>query len=101
MVRFQSEKVSRNFFCTISDQAGTDMTLIRGAATAVTGAASGIGRELAIELAARGADLALADRDEAGLQSAAAQIATSTTRTGATRKVSLHRLDIGDSEAVT
>jgi len=68
---------------------------------AVTGAASGIGRALAIELAARGADLALADRDEAGLQSAAAEIATSTTRTGATRKVSLHRLDIGDSEAVT
>ena len=68
---------------------------------AVTGAASGIGRALAIELAARGADLALADRDEAGLQSAAAEIATSSTRTGATRKVSLHRLDIGDSEAVT
>ena len=63
---------------------------------AVTGAASGIGRALAIELAARGADLALADRDEAGLQSAAAEIAK-----GSTRKVSLHRLDIGDSEAVT
>jgi short-subunit dehydrogenase len=77
------------------------MTAIPGAAVAVTGAASGIGRALAIELAARGADLALADRDEAGLQSAAAEIATSTTRTGATRKVSLHRLDIGDSEAVT
>ncbi|HTB04075.1 MAG TPA: SDR family NAD(P)-dependent oxidoreductase [Bradyrhizobium sp.] len=77
------------------------MTAILGAAVAVTGAASGIGRALAIELAARGADLALADRDEAGLQSAAAEIATSTTRTGATRKVSLHRLDIGDSEAVT
>jgi short-subunit dehydrogenase len=77
------------------------MTAIPGASVAVTGAASGIGRALAIELAARGADLALADRDEAGLQSAAAEIATSTTRTGATRKVSLHRLDIGDSEAVT
>ena len=77
------------------------MTAILGAAVAVTGAASGIGRALAIELAARGADLALADRDEAGLQSAAAEIATSSTRTGATRKVSLHRLDIGDSEAVT
>src|ERR1700761_6010752 len=77
------------------------MTAIPGAAVAVTGAASGIGRALAIELAARGADLALADRDEAGLQSAAAEIATSSTRTGSTRKVSLHRLDIGDSEAVT
>ena len=45
------------------------MTAIRGAAAAVTGAASGIGRALALELAARGCDLALADRDEAGLQS--------------------------------
>ena len=50
------------------------MTAIRGAA-AVTGAASGIGRALALELAARGCDLALADRDEAGLQAVAAEIA--------------------------
>jgi short-subunit dehydrogenase len=76
------------------------MTAIPGASVAVTGAASGIGRALAIELAARGADLALADRDEAGLQSVAGEIATSSTRTGSARKVSLHRLDIGDSEAV-
>src|SRR5690349_17290827 len=48
------------------------MTAIRGAVVAVTGAASGIGRALALELAARGADLALADRDEAGLASVAA-----------------------------
>ena len=51
------------------------MTAIRGAAAAVTGAASGIGRALAHELAARGCDLALADRDEAGLQAVAAEIA--------------------------
>lgn len=38
------------------------MTAIGGAA-AITGAASGIGRALAIELASRGCDLALADRD--------------------------------------
>ena len=38
------------------------------------GRGSGIGRALALELAARGADLALADRDEAGLQSVAAEI---------------------------
>ena len=64
------------------------MTAIRGAAVAVTGAASGIGRALALELAARGADLALADRDEAGLQALASEI-------GAKVKVSLHRLDVG------
>jgi short-subunit dehydrogenase len=66
------------------------MTAIRGAA-AVTGAASGIGRALALELAARGCDLALADRDEAGLQAVAAEIAKASLR-----KVSLHRLDVGE-----
>jgi short-subunit dehydrogenase len=57
----------------------------------VTGAASGIGRALALELAARGADLALADRDEAGLQSVAAEIAKAHSR-----KVTVHRVDVGD-----
>jgi short-subunit dehydrogenase len=66
------------------------MTAIRGAAAAVTGAASGIGRALAIELAARGCDLALADRDEAGLATVAAEI----DRSGG-RRVSLHHVDIG------
>ena len=61
------------------------MTAIRGAA-AVTGAASGIGRALALELAARGVDLALADRDEAGLSGVAAELGTSR------RKVTTHRL---------
>jgi short-subunit dehydrogenase len=66
------------------------MTAIRGAAAAVTGAASGIGRALALELAARGADLALADRDEAGLQAVAAEVARAPGR-----KVSVHRVDVG------
>jgi short-subunit dehydrogenase len=76
------------------------MTAIPGASVAVTGAASGIGRALAIELAARGADLALADRDEAGLREVAAEIATGSPRTGSPRNVSLHRVDIGEREAV-
>ena len=71
------------------------MTAIPGAAVAITGAASGIGRALAIELAARGADLALADRDEAGLQAAATEIADA-----GRRRISLHRVDVGDAEAV-
>jgi short-subunit dehydrogenase len=67
------------------------MTVIRGAAAAVTGAASGMGRALALELAARGCDVALADRDEAGMQAVAAEIA----KAGA-RKVSLHRVDVAE-----
>jgi len=67
------------------------MTAIQGSAAAVTGAASGIGRALALELAARGCDLALADRDEAGLRAVAAEIAKSHPR-----KVSVHRVDVGD-----
>jgi short-subunit dehydrogenase len=66
------------------------MTAIRGAAAALTGAASGIGRALALELAARGCDLALADRDEAGLQSVAAEIASRHQQ-----KVTVHRVDVG------
>jgi len=68
------------------------MTAIRGAA-AITGAASGIGRALAIELARRGCDLALADRDEAGLKAVAAEIGTGC-------KISLHRVDVGEPEAI-
>ena len=71
------------------------MTAIRGAAAAVTGAASGIGRALALELAARGCDLALADRDEAGLQAVAAEI----TR-GHQRKVTVHRVDVSEPQQI-
>ncbi|MGJ4927131.1 SDR family NAD(P)-dependent oxidoreductase [Bradyrhizobium sp. HKCCYLS2038] len=70
------------------------MTAIQGAAAAVTGAAGGIGRALAQELAARGCDLALADRDEAGLASLAAELAPRG------RKVTTHRLDVSDAAAI-
>jgi hypothetical protein len=69
----------------------SDMTAISGSAAAVTGAASGIGRALALELAARGCDLALADRDEAGLQQVAAEIGKANKR-----KVTIHRVDVGE-----
>ena len=44
-------------------------------AVLVTGAASGIGREIALALAAAGADLVLGDRDGAGMEAVAAEIA--------------------------
>jgi short-subunit dehydrogenase len=67
------------------------MTAIKGAAAAVTGAAGGIGRALALELAARGCDLALADRDEAGLKAVEAEITRAHVR-----KVTVHRVDVSD-----
>ncbi|WP_143265616.1 SDR family NAD(P)-dependent oxidoreductase, partial [Burkholderia cenocepacia] len=72
------------------------MTGISGSAAAVTGAASGIGRALAHELALRGCDLALADRDEAGLQATAAEIAKASPR-----KVTVHRLDVSEPDQIT
>jgi len=65
------------------------MTAIRGASAAITGAAGGIGRALALELVSRGAaSLALADRDEAGLKAVASEI-------GARAKVTTHKVDVG------
>jgi short-subunit dehydrogenase len=71
------------------------MTAIRGAAAAVTGAASGIGRALALELAARGCDLALADRDETGLQTLAAEI-----KSRHSRKVTVHPVDVSEPSQI-
>src|SRR6476469_2628393 len=70
------------------------MTAIRGAAVAITGAAGGIGRALALEMASRGAaGLALADRDEAGLKAVAAEIGTKA-------KVTTHKVDVGEPEQI-
>ena len=65
------------------------MTTIRSSAAVVTGAASGIGRALALQLAARGCDVALADRDEVGLRSIAAEISDTHKQ-----KVSVHLVDV-------
>jgi short-subunit dehydrogenase len=71
------------------------MTAIRGAAAAITGAASGIGRALALELAGRGCDLALADRDDTGLASLAAEI-----NRIRQQKVTVHRVDVGEPKQI-
>lgn len=77
------------------------MTAIAGSAAAVTGAASGIGRALALEFAQRGCDLAIADRDEAGLQATAAEIAKAIEIAKASRrKVTLHRLDVSEPSQI-
>jgi short-subunit dehydrogenase len=73
------------------------MTAISGSAAAVTGAASGIGKALAMELAARGSHLALADRDEAGLKMAAAEIEKTV---GSKVKVTTHRVDVSEADEI-
>lgn len=71
------------------------MTTIRGSAAAITGAASGIGRALALELSARGCDVAVADRDEAGLQSVADEI-----KQADQGKATAHRVDVADPDQI-
>ena len=65
---------------------------IAGRTAVVTGAASGIGRGIALALAKRGCNLALADLDETGLAETAAMAAGV--------RVTTHRLDDADREAV-
>ena len=67
---------------------------LRGSVAVVTGAASGIGAALAQALAARGCALALADRNAAGLVTAASVARAC----GVT--VSEHVLDVADADAV-
>ncbi len=64
-----------------------------GKVCVVTGAASGIGRALAINLAASGAKLALSDINEAGLRETAEMI-------GGANQHKIDRLDVGDPDAI-
>jgi NAD(P)-dependent dehydrogenase (short-subunit alcohol dehydrogenase family) len=67
---------------------------LAGGVAVVTGAASGIGRALALALAAEGMTLALADRDEKALHETMLLVA----RAGGT--ASLHPLDVSDEAAL-
>jgi NAD(P)-dependent dehydrogenase (short-subunit alcohol dehydrogenase family) len=67
---------------------------LRGRVAVVTGAASGIGRALAFELAREGAELALSDVDEAGLADTRARAEALGART------SHERVDVADRTAM-
>jgi short-subunit dehydrogenase len=67
---------------------------IKGGVAVITGAASGIGAALAANLAGRGMNLALADRNEVGLA------ATAQKARAAGVTVSEHMLDVTDVESV-
>jgi len=70
------------------------MKNLRNKTAVITGAASGIGRSLAIELAREGCHLALADLNSAGLEDSAAKAGTFGT------KVTTHCFDVSDRTAV-
>lgn len=63
-----------------------------GSTTVITGAANGMGADIARLLAARGAHLALIDHDAAALESLAAELSESS--------VTTHVIDLRDDEAV-
>ena len=63
---------------------------------AITGAASGIGRALALDLAARGASLALSDVDTEGLAETEAMVK----RAAPNAKVTTAKLDVADRDAM-
>jgi NAD(P)-dependent dehydrogenase (short-subunit alcohol dehydrogenase family) len=65
-----------------------------GRVSAITGAASGIGRSLALELASAGSDIAICDVDEAGLKATAELVRAKG------RRVSTTRVDVSDRKAV-
>jgi butyryl-CoA dehydrogenase len=65
-----------------------------GRVAAITGAGSGIGRALALDLAGRGAHVALSDVDEAGLAETVGRCE------GRGTKVTSQRLDVADRDAV-
>ena len=69
---------------------------------ALTGAASGIGRALAIELANEGCHLALADKDSAGLEETQRTVQQIYSQPDATTapKVTLHTMDVASKEQV-
>ena len=75
------------------------MRQFRGKVAAITGAGSGIGRGLALELASRGCHLALSDVDDAGLAETVAMVDQGAGTRGSVKISSAH-VDVTDRDAV-
>src|SRR5680860_1398860 len=71
------------------------MKTLQGKIVVITGAGSGIGRELALNAAAKGAVLALSDIDEVGLLETAERA-----RARLANEIRIDKLDVRDREAM-
>lgn len=75
---------------------------VRGSTSVITGAASGMGAEVALQLAARGAHIALIDRNAEGLDAAKHRILSSPAVTrGDEPVITTHVVDLTDDAAVS
>ncbi|WP_217433610.1 SDR family oxidoreductase [Caulobacter sp. S45] len=72
----------------------TQRMQLDGRTALITGAGSGIGRAVAVSLARRGCNLALADVNEAGMAQTAEEI-------GSAVRITRHRLDVSDPGAIS
>ncbi len=75
------------------------MKQFRGKVAAITGAGSGIGRGLAVELAGKGCHLALSDVDDAGLAETVAMVEHAAGPRGSVKVTGTH-VDVTDRDAV-
>lgn len=72
----------------------TELVSLKGKTALITGAAAGIGRAMAYRFAEAGADLELADINNAGLSAVKKEL------TNFKRKVNVHKIDISSAEAI-
>jgi len=76
------------------------MMSLKNRITVITGAASGIGRAIAISLARRGANLALADVNDSGLSETARLAQAAQNDPAIAVRITQHHLDVADRRAV-
>jgi short-subunit dehydrogenase len=95
MAQMAAGLIAGLIFARLSKASKPQAFKFKGSAAAVTGAASGIGRALALEFARRGCDVALADLDAAGLEAVAKQI-----RDLHGRQATVLRVDVADPQQI-